>query len=169
MSELNEHGDPGTPGALGAPGAEGAGAGGTGGAGGAGGTGAPGAPGAQGPQGESVTGPRGKPGRAQPWQVIAAFALVVAVAFAVAGLAAWQVVALRGQTDDIAAQQRLICRVANENRESLRATFEDAARRTATSSQRTRAEKREAAVFYRDALARLPADPCKPKTVKGDS
>ena len=68
-------------------------------------------------------------------------------------------------TQDVADATRLVCRIANENRETLRQLLQDAAARTASSSQRTAAEKREAADFYRDALSRIPPDPCPPEKI----
>ena len=62
-------------------------------------------------------------------------------------------------------QANLLCKVTNENREALRQTFVDARERTRTSKQRSAAEKDEAEIFYADALARIPPDPCNPNPV----
>jgi len=59
-------------------------------------------------------------------------------------------------------QADLFCKVQNENRAALRASLIADRDRTRTSKQRTPAEKREAEVFYADALARIPPDPCNP-------
>lgn len=52
------------------------------------------------------------------------------------------------------------CRIATENRVALRTTLKDAARRSATSKQRTIEEKKDAKRFYDEALKRLPPNPC---------
>ena len=68
-------------------------------------------------------------------------------------------------TRQIAEATALVCRISNENRETLRQLLQDAAARVATSRQRSAEEKREAAAFYRAALDRIPPDPCPPEKI----
>ena len=66
---------------------------------------------------------------------------------------------------ELAETTKLVCRISNENRETLRQLLQDAAARTASSRQRSPEEKREAAAFYRAALNRIPPDPCPPESI----
>lgn len=66
------------------------------------------------------------------------------------------------QNDVLLEQQQIEnCQVAKENRHALRTIFIDAAKRTASSSQRTKQEKKDAKEFYDNALSLLPPIDCK--------